>query len=449
MNSVSSKYHLKYNLLLHRIAISIFLLLVSFSCKNDKNPVPTKTCTLKTDCGGDQICYEGTCRKTCMNNHDCAALNMVCITGQNKNFCVFQTEEICDGKDNDNDSFIDENYDSDGDGFFACPSQFHETYQLIDCNDEDKLTFPESIENCKDGKDNDCDGFLDSADPDCVGGCSDGQLACGSKGVCYLFNRHCVEQKWTCDLLQTDLFEMAETLCSDQYDNDCDGLADLEDDDCKPCNEGSERDCNFHEFGVCKDLKQACRDGHWTPCRYPKTFEYFDGERSCHDGLDNDCDGLIDDDGNGNYQLIDGNCATSTITDNKQVDNSTITSGCLGKKPSCGKGVCDTGATCLEGHWVCDMNTIRNYQLKETRCDGLDNDCDGLIDDEEIPQIGDTFVCGGCKDDPNCEFPEQIECADDGNSKDYLVCIKNDNDCLVRTSSSCDSGKICSNLQCN
>lgn len=52
--------------------------------------------------------------------------------------------------------------DADGDGFELAG----------DCNDEDPLVFPGAGENCADGIDNDCDGKVDAADPECVSAAS-------------------------------------------------------------------------------------------------------------------------------------------------------------------------------------------------------------------------------------------------------------------------------------
>ncbi len=78
-------------------------------------------------------------------------------------------EELCDGMDNDCDEQIDER-DMDGDGYIdeACGGD--------DCDDDDPLVYPgypESykMDNCADGKDNDCDGMTDT-DPKCTPPCS-------------------------------------------------------------------------------------------------------------------------------------------------------------------------------------------------------------------------------------------------------------------------------------
>lgn len=68
--------------------------------------------------------------------------------------------EVCDGADNncDGELGVDE-VDEDGDGFMICEG---------DCNDANKGVNPNAIEICDDGIDNECDGLVDSEDPDCA-----------------------------------------------------------------------------------------------------------------------------------------------------------------------------------------------------------------------------------------------------------------------------------------
>ena len=72
--------------------------------------------------------------------------------------------ELCDGDDNDCDGTIPpDEVDGDGDLWLICEG---------DCDDTDPSSNPGAIESkatstCGDGKDNDCDGLVDGADPDC------------------------------------------------------------------------------------------------------------------------------------------------------------------------------------------------------------------------------------------------------------------------------------------
>ena len=70
-------------------------------------------------------------------------------------------EEACDGFDNDCNGLVDDR-DVDGDGSFAqeCGGD--------DCDDDDGGVNPNANEECGDGVDNDCDDLVDDQDPDCM-----------------------------------------------------------------------------------------------------------------------------------------------------------------------------------------------------------------------------------------------------------------------------------------
>ncbi len=100
-----------------------------------------------------------------------------------------------------------------------------------------------------------------------------------------------------------------------------------------------------------------------------KPAAYEASELTC-DGKDNDCDGQTD-------EAIIG----------------TASKVCLSK------GVCggaNIGALCVGGQYFCSYAAVPSYQVTETTCDGLDNDCDGQTDEEVVAKFGDCKRQGVC-----------------------------------------------------
>ncbi len=115
---------------------------------------------------------------------------------------------------------------------------------------------------CRPGEQTSCGGGR--------GECTPGVKTCNSNG---LWSDTCVGEG-----------RPSRELC-DGKDNDCNGLVDDSPSDLLPC---------ANDAGVCSTAHHQCVDGGQVACTvadYPKTYEAT--EVSC-DGLDNDCDGLVD-----------------------------------------------------------------------------------------------------------------------------------------------------------
>ncbi len=235
-------------------------------------------------------------------------------------------------------------HDNDGDGM----PPYSETING-DCNDNDASVHPGAVEICGDGIDQDCNG----SDPDltyCTDNDGDGYS----------------EQQGDCDDSNSGVYPDSEEICGDGIDQDCDGddlLCEDPDDD----NDGytiTERDCNDNDSAINPEADEVC------------------------DGKDNDCDG--------------------------EVDEALVAPPC----DLCGTGVCMGLTKICNGAtgWVePDYTSIPNYEVTETSCDGLDNDCDGEVDEGCIVNDSDGDGVPDTNDNcPNVANPDQTDTDGDG-----------------------------------
>lgn len=109
--------------------------------------------------------------------------------------------------------------DADGDGYKS----------RVDCNDNDPTIYPDAVEICSDGVDNNCDGLIDSEDPTCsTSQCSD----IDGDGYGFPADASCTYAQEDCnDSLAGVNPGVAET-CGNGIDDNCDGLTDSEDPAC-------------------------------------------------------------------------------------------------------------------------------------------------------------------------------------------------------------------------
>ncbi|MBR57564.1 MAG: hypothetical protein CMH54_05840 [Myxococcales bacterium] len=181
----------------------------------------------------------------------------------------------------------------------------------------------------------------------------------------------CIDGEWVCDYSEVTGFEPdGETLC-DGLDNDCDGVVD------DGLTDVAQSDCRTE--GVCAGKTKAiCSDGSWI-CDY-SAVDHYDGQAESRcDGFDNDCDGEVDE--------------GIAITDGPACPNKGV---CLGFNQS----------VCVDGVWECDF-TFVFHEEEEVTCDNLDNDCDGETDEDIV-----VFTAGVCPADGVCAEAEKTHCVD-------------------------------------
>ncbi len=335
----------------------------------DNNYSPTNT-----------SCGTGACQSTGQ---------LICSNGSVTDTCTAGTptgdDSDCNGIDNNCDGTPDNNYSPTNTscGTGACQS----TGQLVcqsgsEVNTCDAGTPAGDDSDCN-GIDDDCDGGVDedyviTATTCGVGACSGntGQFECQSG-----------TEVNTCDPLAGALPEV----CDSSLDDDCDGTVD---EGCG-CINGQTRPttCGAGECG--STGIETCSGRVWgdDTC-IPGT----PSAETC-DNLDNDCDGAVDEN--------------------------------LTRTTTCGVGACagNTGRdTCSAGVWINDTcDPLAGAAADDSLCNNIDDDCDGGVDEDYVItettcgtgvcQSSGQLVCQGGLEDNTCEpnLPEEnpeITCED-------------------------------------
>lgn len=147
----------------------------------------------------------------------------------------------------------------------------------------------------------------------------------------------------------------------DGKDNDGNGKIDDSPLDCPPCS----------SVGVCGDgLDAQCSGASGWKCVYTSP-DYEATETKC-DHKDNDCDGQVDQ-----------GLPCREVCDGKDNDGNGLVDDDPLDAPTCSQaGVCKGAVATCHGAAGFDCSvTSTTFESAETKCDGLDNDCNGVVDE--------------------------------------------------------------------
>jgi hypothetical protein len=303
-----------------------------------------------------------------INNTDCDGADATIYPG---------APELCDGKDNNCNGEIDEGVkttwylDADADGYgtdfsvLSCSALAGYVAIAGDCNDHDAGIHPGAPEIC-DGVDNDCDGQVDEGFPDITyyrDGDGDGYGNDGETTVakCAVPEGY-VAIGGDCSDHDASIHPNAVEIC-DGIDNNCDGQID----------EGFAdvtyyRDTDGDGYGNDAGTTTA-------KCAVPEGYVAIGGDCNDHnasihpnaveicDGIDNNCDGQIDE------GFADVTYYKDADGDGYGNDAQTTTAKC--NTP--------TGYVAIAGD--CNDNDASIYPNAVEICDGIDNNCDGQVDE--------------------------------------------------------------------
>ena len=332
----------------------------------------------------------------------------------------------------------------------------------LDCAEHDPRTHPGAEDLC-DGVDNDCDGEVDEAFLASACGlgrcrrtteCVSGEVTDCTPGQAARLDQSCDGIDDDCDGREDEDFTprtcgvgacQTESVCEgglelncaaappagpddncDGVDQDCDGLSD---------ESYQEKTCGV---GLCA-ARSSCIDGQERAC---SPLEPGPVDLDC-DGLDDDCDGMVDEGfvgqtcGIGACQnaerCVEGVVVACAPGEPIGADNSCngFDEDCDGRQDEayvavlCGFGECQAQSTCENGREAACTPSEPAAPL-DTTCNGLDEDCDGRLDEDYQPEV---CGIGACSARSSCRGGVEFACVPSEPIADDRSCDGVDNDC--------------------